>query len=78
MNLNQNSIKSQRDIYNPEKKTLRPRVDRIDDLNRLADQLKSTPTAIVNLCVDVGIEVLERSRNEMIKHFEAKLREKFK
>ena len=64
--------------FDPEKRTLRPRVDRIDDLNRLADQLKSTPTAIVNLCVDVGIEVLERSRDEMIKYFEAKIKEKFK
>ena len=40
---------------------LRPRVNRVDDLNKLADELKSTPTAIVNFLVDVGLECFERS-----------------
>ena len=44
--------------YNSEKNILRPRVNRLEDLNKLAEELKSTPTAIVNFCVDVGIEVL--------------------
>lgn len=45
----------------PEDRVLRPRVNRIDDLNKLADEIKSTPTAIVNFLVDVGLECFERS-----------------
>jgi hypothetical protein len=45
----------------PEEVVLRPRVNRVDDLNKLADELKSTPTAIVNFLVDVGLECFERS-----------------
>jgi hypothetical protein len=40
---------------------LRPRINRVEDLNKLADELKSTPTAIVNFLVDVGLECFERS-----------------
>lgn len=40
---------------------LRPRVNRVEDLNKLADEIKSTPTAIVNFLVDVGLECFERS-----------------
>lgn len=61
-----------------EKKQLRPRVDRLEDLQKLADELKSTPTAIVNFCVDVGIEVMSRSKDEMIKHFKDVLKNKLK
>ena len=45
----------------PDDRVLRPRVNRIDDLNKLADEIKSTPTAIVNFLVDVGLECFERS-----------------
>ena len=45
----------------PEDRVLRPRVNRIDDINRLADEIKSTPTAIVNFLVDVGLECFERA-----------------
>lgn len=45
----------------PDDVVLRPRVNRVDDLNKLADELKSTPTAIVNFLVDVGLECFERS-----------------
>jgi len=45
----------------PDDRVLRPRVNRIDDLNKLADEIKSTPTAIVNFFIDVGLECFERS-----------------
>lgn len=45
----------------PDDRVLRPRVNRIDDLNKLADEIKSTPTAIVNFLVDVGLECFERA-----------------
>jgi hypothetical protein len=45
----------------PEDRVLRPRVNRIDDINRLADEIKSTPTAIVNFLIDVGLECFERT-----------------
>jgi hypothetical protein len=45
----------------PDERVLRPRVNRIDDLNKLADEIKSTPTAIVNFLVDVGLECFEKS-----------------
>ncbi len=64
--------------FDPDKNILRPRVKRLEDLNKLAEELKSTPTAIVNFCVDVGIEVLSRSKDEMIKHFKAVLKNKLK
>lgn len=64
--------------FDPEKNILRPRVNRLEDLNKLAEELKSTPTAIVNFCVDVGIEVLSRSKDEMIKHFKEILKNKLK
>lgn len=51
--INRNSI--------PDDRVLRPRVNRIDDLNKLADEIKSTPTAIVNFLVDVGLECFERT-----------------
>lgn len=62
--------------YDPEKNILRPRINNIDELLKLAEELKSTPTAIVNFCVDVGIEVLSRSKDEMIKHFKEVLKNK--
>lgn len=62
--------------YDSEKHILRPRVNRYDELNKLAEELKSTPTAIVNFCVEVGIEVLSRSKDEMIKHFKDVLKNK--
>jgi len=60
--------------YDPEKNILRPRIQNINELIKLAEELKSTPTAIVNFCVDVGIEVLTRSKDEMIKHFKEVLK----
>ena len=53
---------------------LRPRINRVDDLNRLADEIKSSPTAIVNFLVDVGLEILERGKDGMKKELEKKLR----
>ena len=67
-----------KDKYDPEKNILRPRVNRLEDLTKLAEELKSTPTAIVNFCVDVGIEVLSRSKDEMVKHFKDVLKNKLK
>ena len=67
-----------KEIFDPEKHILRPRVNRLEDLTKLADELKSTPTAIVNFCVDVGIEVLSRSKDEMIKHFKEVMQSKLK
>ena len=52
---------------------LRPRVNRAEDLNKLADEIKSTPTAIVNFLIDVGLEVLERGKDGMKKELEKKL-----
>ncbi len=40
---------------------LRPRINRADDLKKLADEIKSTPTAIVNFLIDVGLECFERT-----------------
>jgi len=64
----------------PEDRVLRPRVNRIDDINRLADEIKSTPTAIVNFLVDVGLECFERAipklKDEITKSAAKKL-EKF-
>lgn len=61
----------------PDDRVLRPRVNRIDDLNKLADDLKSTPTAIVNFLVDVGLECFERSipilKDEIKKNVSKKL-----
>lgn len=58
-------------------RVLRPRVNRIDDLNKLSNELKSTPTAIVNFFVDVGLEVLERTmpilKNEIEKEVKKKV-----
>ena len=68
----------EKEKYNPGKNFLRPRVNRLEDLNKLADELKSTPTAIVNFCVDVGIEVLARSKDEMVKHFKDVIKGKLK
>ena len=68
----------QKETYDPDKNILRPRVNRLADLNKLADELKSTPTAIVNFFVDVGIEVLSRSRDEMVKHFKDVMKNKLK
>lgn len=62
--------------YDPDKNVLRPRIQNIEELIKLAEELKSTPTAIVNFCVDVGIEVLTRSKDEMIKHFKEVLKDK--
>ena len=62
----------------PEERVLRPRVNRIDDLNKLADEIKSTPTAIVNFLIDVGLECFERSipklKDEIKKNAERKMR----
>jgi hypothetical protein len=52
---------------------LRPRINRVEDLNRLADEIKSTPTAIVNFLVDVGLEIMERGKDEMKKELQKKL-----
>jgi len=52
---------------------IRPRVNRVEDLNRLADEIKSSPTAIVNFLVDVGLEVLERGKDGMKKELQKKL-----
>jgi hypothetical protein len=52
---------------------LRPRINRVEDLNRLADEIKSTPTAIVNFLVDVGLEIMERGKDGMKKELEKKL-----
>ena len=55
---------------------LRPRVNRAEDLIKLADEIKSSPTAIVNFLVDVGLEVLERGKNEMKKELKNQLTKK--
>ena len=59
-------------------RVLRPRVNRIDDLNRLSDEIKSTPTAIVNFLVDIGLEVLERGTAGMKKELSKKIQKLLK
>ena len=80
--------KDRTDFKNVEKKiphfsdyadqVLRPRINRVEDLNKLADEIKSTPTAIVNFLVDVGLEVLERGKDGMKKELEKKLKKLLK
>jgi hypothetical protein len=61
---------------------LRPRVNRVDDINKLANEIKSTPTAIVNFLVDVGLECFERSipklKDEIKKNVDKKLKKLLK
>lgn len=62
----------------PDERVIRPRVNRIDDINKLADQLKSSPTSIVNFFVDVGLECFERTlpmlKDEIKKTLDKKLK----
>ena len=58
--------------------SFRPRIDRLADLNKLADEIRSSPTAIVNLLVDVGLEVMERSKELIKKDVERKLKQLLK
>ena len=69
-------FKQVKEKFDSEKNTLRPRINRLEDLIKLSEELKSTPTALVNFCVDVGIEALSRSKDEMIKHFKEVLKTK--
>lgn len=39
----------------------RPRVNRIEDLMKLAEEIKSTPNGVVNFLVDIGLECFERA-----------------
>ena len=39
----------------------RPRVNRIEDIMKIAEEIKSTPNGIVNFLVDVGLECFERA-----------------
>ena len=91
MNLNKDKRadpKPRTDFKNVEKKiphfsdyedaVIRPRVNRVEDLNRLADEIKSSPTAIVNFLVDVGLEILERGKDGMKKELENKLKKLLK
>jgi hypothetical protein len=55
---------------------LRPVIKRVDELNRLADEISSSPTAIVNFLVDVGLEVLTRGKDEMKKELKNQLTKK--
>jgi len=44
---------------------LRPRINSAKEVKALADDLRSTPTALVNFIVDTGIEVLTRGKQEI-------------
>ena len=44
---------------------IRPRITSSDRVKKLAEELRSSPTSIVNFFVDAGIEVLERSKGEI-------------
>jgi len=63
---------------NYEDQVIRPRINRVEDLQKLADEIKSTPTAIVNFLVDVGLEILERGKDGMKKELEIKLKKLLK
>jgi len=41
--------------------TIRPRINRVEDLKKIAEQIQASPTALVNFFTDVGLEVFERS-----------------
>lgn len=62
----------------PYERVLRPRINRIDDLNKIADELKSTPTAIVNFLVDVGLECFERSLPKLKDQLKIEVNKKLK
>ena len=51
----------------------RARINRIEEVKKLADELKSSPTSIVNFLVDTGIEVLNRSKEELKVELRSKL-----
>lgn len=56
--------------------TFRPIIDQIDELNKLANEFKSSPTKLVNLFTEIGIEILKRSIQELEKDFEQKIIDK--
>ena len=39
----------------------RPVIDNVERLNRIADEIKSSPNTLVNFLVNVGLECFERS-----------------
>ena len=54
--------------------TLRPRINSVDEIKKLAEDLRSSPTAVVNFLVDTGLEVLTRSKEEIKQEMIKKLR----
>jgi hypothetical protein len=39
----------------------RPRVNRLEDIMKLAEEIKGTPNGVVNFLVDIGLECFERA-----------------
>lgn len=57
--------------------TYRPIIDNVERLNRIADEIKSSPNTLVNFLVNVGLECFERSipklKDEIKKNVEKKI-----
>ena len=53
--------------------TVRPRITQSEKLKKLAEEMRSSPTSIVNFLVDTGIEVLNRSKDEIKREYGKKL-----
>jgi len=56
----------------------RPEITNTERLNKLSDEIKSSPQAIVNFFVDIGLEVLERGTNGMKKELAKKIQKLLK
>ena len=56
----------------------RPEITSTESLKRLSDEIKSSPQAIVNFFVDIGLEVLERGTDGMKKELAKKIQKLLK
>jgi len=56
----------------------RAKINNIDKVKKLAEELRSTPTGVVNFLVDSGVEVLSRGSEEIKKEIKKRLLNYFK
>ena len=61
-----------------QERVIRPRIKRIDDLNRVADQIKSSPNQIVNFFVDVGLDCFEDQLPKLTEQIKKSINKKLK
>lgn len=52
---------------------LRPVIKRADEINKIADKLNSTPTAVANYCVNIFIDVCNEALPKIESEFKQAL-----